>query len=223
PQEDSGIRQLYMTGTVSGITDYLGEVMVQNLRLGTVFDATIEGREDSSNIVSIRRAMAAMKMTTSVPSLQPPPKLIVRGEESLSVCSMLGNRQHPMRCLVINPPNIELWMHRLKATAKYKVGYFSALNIHNPGQQARLWCGFCISQHCSSVVPSERPGHFMMEQWNPIGTGAPTTNLSSVAVTKILEKVLVKNGLPGALCSLVAGGADVGQAVVEYEKSRPLE
>jgi aldehyde dehydrogenase family 7 member A1 len=95
-----------------------------------------------------------------------------------------------------------------------------------------------------SVIPSERPGHFMMEQWNPLGTvgvisafnfpvavygwnsalslvcgnavvwkGAPTTNLSSIAVTKILQKVLEKNNLPGELCSLVVGGADVGEAI----------
>nr|KAJ3405913.1 Aldehyde dehydrogenase 7 member B4 [Polyrhizophydium stewartii] len=94
------------------------------------------------------------------------------------------------------------------------------------------------------VVPSERPGHFMMEQWNPLGTvgvisafnfpvavygwnsalslvcgnpvvwkSAPTTNLSAVAVTKILERVLEENNLPGALCSLVTGGADVGEAM----------
>ncbi|TPX58973.1 hypothetical protein PhCBS80983_g02815 [Powellomyces hirtus] len=95
-----------------------------------------------------------------------------------------------------------------------------------------------------AVVPSERPGHFMKEMWNPLGTvgvisafnfpvavygwnsslalvcgnavvwkGAPTTNLTSVAVTKILERVLERNNLPGALCSLVTGGADVGQAM----------
>ncbi|KAI8902719.1 Aldehyde/histidinol dehydrogenase [Globomyces pollinis-pini] len=100
-----------------------------------------------------------------------------------------------------------------------------------------------------SVIPSERPGHFMMEQWNPLGTvgiisafnfpvavygwnsalslvcgnavvwkGAPTTNLSSVAVTKILEKVLEKNNLPGSLCSLVTGGVDVGEAMSKSEQ-----
>jgi len=58
---------------------------------------------------------------------------------------------------------------------------------------------------------------------NPVvWKGAPTTNLSSVAVTKILEKVLVQNGLPGALCSLVAGGADVGQSMVEDERVKLL-
>lgn len=71
-----------------------------------------------------------------------------------------------------------------------------------------------------SVIPSERPGHAMMEVWNPLGVcgvitafnfpvavygwnaaiagicgnaivwkGAPTTNLTSVAVTKISMSV----------------------------------
>lgn len=43
--------------------------------------------------------------------------------------------------------------------------------------------------------------------------GAPTTNLTSVAVTKILQGVLEDNKLPGALCSLVTGGVDVGEAM----------
>ncbi|KAI9141387.1 Aldehyde/histidinol dehydrogenase [Paraphysoderma sedebokerense] len=94
------------------------------------------------------------------------------------------------------------------------------------------------------VIPSERPDHFMMEQWNPLGIvgvisafnfpvavygwnsaislvcgnpviwkGAPTTNLCSIATTKILAEVLEKNNLPGSLCSLVTGGTDVGQAM----------
>jgi aldehyde dehydrogenase family 7 member A1 len=45
--------------------------------------------------------------------------------------------------------------------------------------------------------------------------GAPTTNLTSVAVTKIIQKVLEANKLPGELCSLVCGGTDVGKAMSE--------
>ncbi|KAJ3279373.1 Alpha-aminoadipic semialdehyde dehydrogenase, partial [Borealophlyctis nickersoniae] len=49
---------------------------------------------------------------------------------------------------------------------------------------------------------------------NPIlWKGAPTTSLSAVAVTKILQKVLERNKLPGALCSLVSGGADIGEGI----------
>ncbi|KAG0230133.1 hypothetical protein BGW42_001120 [Actinomortierella wolfii] len=156
---EAGQCTLYMSGTVNGMTDYLGEVIVQDLRLvpgqnalvaqvrmhptnapfrnaffseyikGTVFDATIEGREDSTNIVSLKRVMAAMKMSTSAPGLQPPPKLIVGGEGSPSVWSMLGDRRFSMRCLVLNPLNVELWMHRMKANATYKGFYFGSLDV----------------------------------------------------------------------------------------------
>lgn len=46
-----------------------------------------------------------------------------------------------------------------------------------------------------------------------IWKAAPTVNLCAVAVTKILQEVLEKNNLPGALCSLVCGGADVGHEI----------
>lgn len=114
------------------------------------------------------------------------------------------------------------------------------------------------------VIPSERPNHFMLETWNPVGNlgvitafnfpvavygwnrfdlshlsfslsfffrllifslhsaismiagnctlwkGAPTTSLTTIAVTKIVAKVLAQNDIPGAVCSTVCGGADIG-------------
>lgn len=96
------------------------------------------------------------------------------------------------------------------------------------------------------VIPSERPGHFMMEQWNPLGMvgvisafnfpaavygwncaialvcgnvvlwkPAPSTSLISLAIVKLLCGVLEKNGLPGAICTLVTGGVDVGEAMAK--------
>ncbi len=38
-------------------------------------------------------------------------------------------------------------------------------------------------------------------------------SLCAVATTKILAQVLEENNLPGALCALVCGGTDVGQAI----------
>ncbi|CAF0974683.1 unnamed protein product [Brachionus calyciflorus] len=91
------------------------------------------------------------------------------------------------------------------------------------------------------IFPSERPGHFLMEQWNPLGIvgiisafnfpnavfgwnnaislacgnvtlwkGAPTTPLVSIATTKIIASVLEQNNLPGAICSMICGGGDIG-------------
>ncbi|MGH0121526.1 UNVERIFIED_CONTAM: hypothetical protein FKN15_001501 [Acipenser sinensis] len=99
------------------------------------------------------------------------------------------------------------------------------------------------------VLPSERPGHALIEQWNPVGLvgiitafnfpvavygwnnaialisgnvclwkGAPTTPLTSVAVTKIVAEVLEENKLPGAICSMTCGGADIGTALAKDEQ-----
>uniref|UniRef100_A0A4W4G5W3 aldehyde dehydrogenase (NAD(+)) n=1 Tax=Electrophorus electricus TaxID=8005 RepID=A0A4W4G5W3_ELEEL len=45
--------------------------------------------------------------------------------------------------------------------------------------------------------------------------GAPTTPLTSVAVTKIVAEVLEQNNLPGAICSMTCGGADIGSAIAK--------
>ncbi|EDL09882.1 aldehyde dehydrogenase family 7, member A1, isoform CRA_d [Mus musculus] len=99
------------------------------------------------------------------------------------------------------------------------------------------------------TLPSERPGHALIEMWNPLGLvgiitafnfpvavfgwnnaialitgnvclwkGAPTTSLVSVAVTKIIAQVLEDNLLPGAICSLVCGGADIGTTMARDER-----
>ncbi|XP_048583838.1 alpha-aminoadipic semialdehyde dehydrogenase [Nematostella vectensis] len=96
------------------------------------------------------------------------------------------------------------------------------------------------------VFPSERPGHALLEQWNPVGTvgvitafnfpvavfgwntaismtcgnvniwkGAPSTPLTSVAVTRIVGSVLEANGFSGAVSSLVCGGAEIGEAIAK--------
>ena len=48
--------------------------------------------------------------------------------------------------------------------------------------------------------------------------GAPTTNLCSIATTKIISKVLEDNNLPGSLCSLVTGGADIGKSMAASDE-----
>lgn len=98
------------------------------------------------------------------------------------------------------------------------------------------------------VIPSERPGHLMLERWNPLGIvsvisafnfpaavygwnsaialvcgnavlwkGSPSTNLTSIAIIRLVSSVFEKNGLPGSICSLVTGGAEVGEAIVQSE------
>ncbi|RMX42704.1 hypothetical protein pdam_00021400 [Pocillopora damicornis] len=84
------------------------------------------------------------------------------------------------------------------------------------------------------VLPSERPGHTLLEQWNPVGlVGIITAFNFPVAVFGwnssismvcgnvnlwIVSEVLAQNSVPGAVCSLVCGGADIGQAMAEDER-----
>jgi aldehyde dehydrogenase family 7 protein A1 len=103
--------------------------------------------------------------------------------------------------------------------------------------------------YSGKVIQSERPGHSLLECWNPLGTvgvisafnfpcavygwnnalalvvgdcvlwkGAPTTPLTSIAITKIVQKVFEKNSLPPAVCSTICGGTDVGQAMAKDER-----
>ncbi|XP_076635538.1 aldehyde dehydrogenase 7 family member A1 [Colletes latitarsis] len=51
--------------------------------------------------------------------------------------------------------------------------------------------------------------------------GALTTPLVSIATTKIIAGVLERNGIPGSVASLVTGGPDVGETIVN-DKRVPL-
>lgn len=54
-----------------------------------------------------------------------------------------------------------------------------------------------------------------------IWKGAPSTPLTSIATTRLVSSVLERNQLPGAISSLVTGGANLGQAIAS-DKSLAL-
>lgn len=49
--------------------------------------------------------------------------------------------------------------------------------------------------------------------------GATTTPLVSIATTKIVSSVLERNGIPGCIASLITGGPDVGETLVNDKRS----
>ncbi|XP_074650055.1 alpha-aminoadipic semialdehyde dehydrogenase-like [Tubulanus polymorphus] len=112
-------------------------------------------------------------------------------------------------------------------------------------------CDYAVGlsrMYAGKIFPSERPGHALMEQWNPLGVvgvitafnfpvavygwnsaismvcgnsvlwkGAPSTPLISIAITKVVTSVLEANNIPGAVASLVCGGAEIGAAIAKDE------
>ena len=115
-------------------------------------------------------------------------------------------------------------------------------------------CDFAVGLSRSfegKIFPSERPGHMLLEQWNPLGVvgiitafnfpvavfgwnaaialvcgncclwkGAPTTPLTSIAISRIVASVLKANDLPAAICTLFCGGADLGAAMATDDRLR---
>lgn len=53
--------------------------------------------------------------------------------------------------------------------------------------------------------------------WKP----ATTTSLCGIAVAKVLERIFEQNNLPASICTLVAGGPDIGAAIAN-DKRLPL-
>lgn len=49
--------------------------------------------------------------------------------------------------------------------------------------------------------------------WKP----SPSTPLCSVAVTQIISEVLERNGVPGAVATLITGDQHIGEALSESE------
>lgn len=48
--------------------------------------------------------------------------------------------------------------------------------------------------------------------------GAPSTPLVSIATTKIIASVLERNGIPGSVASMITGGSEVGQILVNDQR-----
>lgn len=48
--------------------------------------------------------------------------------------------------------------------------------------------------------------------------GAPSTPLVSIATTKIIASVLERNGIPGSVASMITGGSEIGQILVNDQR-----
>ena len=100
------------------------------------------------------------------------------------------------------------------------------------------------------VLPSERPGHVLIEQWNPLGLvgvitafnfpcavlfwntcismicgnctvwkGASSTSMVTMAITRLIHKVLKANNVPaGVFVSIVGPGRTIGNLFLDDER-----
>ncbi|KAF9192374.1 hypothetical protein BGZ50_008637 [Haplosporangium sp. Z 11] len=156
---NAGPATLHIIASVKGMTDNIGEVLIPNLRLapgpnpvqafvhfrptnpafrdaffteyiiGTNFDASIYGDANSSPIVSLAPIMESLKLSTTVPGMNPAPKLIVGGSGNTSVGQFLNNHQIMLQVQIMNPLPTQLWMHELSANVSWGGFPFGAINV----------------------------------------------------------------------------------------------
>lgn len=186
------------------------------------------GKTRTATVEDYERCVAKMLEAQTSWALTPAPK---RGEIVRQIGDALREKIEPLGRL------ISLEMGKILAEGRGEVQEFVDICDYATGLSRKVG---------GEIMPSERPGHFMMETWNPLGPvgvisafnfpcavfgwncsislvcgntniwkGAPTTNLTTVAVTRIIAQVLERNGLSGALCAMVTGGADIGARMSE--------
>ncbi|UOH79695.1 hypothetical protein LQV05_000704 [Cryptococcus neoformans] len=95
------------------------------------------------------------------------------------------------------------------------VGILSAFNFpvgHSSSRFQRLnRLTVCFRWPSTNLTVALATGNSTI--WKP----APSTPLTAIAVTRLIQPVLEKNGLPGATAALVCGGVDVGRTIVGNE------
>ncbi|KAK4687901.1 hypothetical protein P7C73_g2201, partial [Tremellales sp. Uapishka_1] len=182
------------------------------------------GRVRSGTLGETRLALARTEEASRVLRNMPAPK---RGEVVRQIREALSEKVNELGDLV------SLEMGKLKSEGKGEVQEFVDICDYATGLSRSM---------AGRVLPSERPEHVIYEMgilsafnfpvavygWNlslALVTGnatvwkpSPTTPLCSIAITKLIQPVLERNGLPGAVASLICGGVDVGKEIVGNEE-----
>ncbi|CAO3569445.1 unnamed protein product [Mortierella alpina] len=155
----AGPATLHISASLQGMTEYIGEVMIPELKLapgsnplqafvhfqpknaafrnaffteyilGTNFEASIYGDIHSSPIASLGPLMESLKMSTTVPGMSPAPKLIVGGSGSTTVGQFMTNHEIMLQVQILNPLPTTLWMHELSANASWRGFPFGTINV----------------------------------------------------------------------------------------------
>ncbi|KAG0219902.1 hypothetical protein BGX33_012113 [Mortierella sp. NVP41] len=156
---EAGPATLHIIASVGNKTDYVGDVLIPNLRLapgsnplqaqvhfmpkdaafrdefftqyikGANFAASIYGDANSSPIVSLAPIMENLKMSSVVPGMYPAPKLIVGGGGNTTVGQFLSTNEVMLQVQILNPLPVTLWIHNLGADVFWKGTHFGSINV----------------------------------------------------------------------------------------------
>ncbi|KAG0344028.1 hypothetical protein BG004_004799 [Podila humilis] len=154
---DAGPVNLKISGTTGGVFGLMGDVIIPNLKFapgvthlmaevrfrpleakfrdsffsgfvgGSTFDVEITGDEDSTTIESMIPVVKVVKLKSKVPGIIPAPRLIVSGNGTPGVGSVLGNRQIPLAVNVMNPLLTSFAINDIDADVIWRGNYFGTI------------------------------------------------------------------------------------------------
>ncbi|KAF9974403.1 hypothetical protein BGZ73_002201 [Actinomortierella ambigua] len=159
---DVGPVALRLKGTVRGLTDMVGDVMIPNLKFGpgltnlqsqivfkpkdekfrdaffseymasNRYAVEITGDDQSSTIESLRPAMASLKLVTDAPGLEPKTALIAGANGEPSLGAVLGNRQIGLTVQVLNPLKVDFALNGIVSNVFWKDNFFGQIIAAQP-------------------------------------------------------------------------------------------
>lgn len=216
---DAGPVSLTISGTAGGMTGVMGDVILPNLKFapgltnlnaqvrfhpadpafrdvffsefvaGKIFDCTITGTAQSTDIVSMAPVLAALAMKTKVPGIIPAPRLIVSGNGAPSIGTVIGNRQIPLTVSVLNPLQTTLAINEIKAQVFWEGNFFGAINAAVP---------FSIALGATATSPPlvvQAPsgfefGLFMISTFLPKNIGVLSGAIVNVDMTSNIDVIV---------------------------------
>lgn len=105
---------------------------------------------------------------------------------------------------------------QLSVTVPNPIGVVGVLTAFNFPVAVYGWYDFLwLAGHLHSVIECRNFSLSLAAGNANVWKPSPSTPLCSIAVTKIIAGVLEKNGIPGAVSTLITGGKDIGEAIVE--------
>ncbi|KAG0022162.1 hypothetical protein BGZ81_008643 [Podila clonocystis] len=236
---EAGPATLYIDVTVKGVTEYIGDVQLPNLKLnpgtnalqarmifkpknlafrdnffteyilGTDFSASIYGDANSTPVASLTPIMTALKMSTAVPGMHPAPKIIVEGRGNTSVGQVMGQHEIQIQVQVFNPLATQLWIHELTADVTWRGFPFG--NIHISQSFPIRPSGIDTSPLLTIQIPNTfQFWTFIVTQFLPANLGVLTGAFVYVDLTAVIMVTIDGNMDTGYKAGLTYGQKGVG-------------
>ncbi|KAF9161125.1 hypothetical protein DFQ26_004865 [Actinomortierella ambigua] len=119
--------------TLAGVIDYhpantqFGNKFLSTYVAGGVINATIIGYDQSSDIASIAPTLASLRLTTMLPGMTPPARILTGGNGAPTLGAILGSRRIPFTVTAMNPLDTTIWLNAMTVDVFWRDTVFGSV------------------------------------------------------------------------------------------------